>query len=64
MKLTRIAALLLILTFLLAGAAWAATATATLTINATVAATAKLTLGTAVINSRCRSGYYRFHSGY
>ena len=50
MKLTRIAALLVILTFLLAGAAWAATATAPLTINATVSATAKLTLGTAVIN--------------
>ena len=50
MKLTRIAALLLILTFLLAGAAWAATDGKPLTINATVAATAKLTLGTAVIN--------------
>ena len=50
MKLTRIAALLLVLTFLLAGAAWAATDSKNLTINATVAATAKLTLGVAAIN--------------
>ena len=45
MKITRIAALLLVLTFLLAGAAWAATDTKDLTINATVAARANLTLG-------------------
>ena len=50
MKLTRIAALLLVLTFLLAGAAWAATDSKNLTINATVAATAKLSLGVAAIN--------------
>ena len=50
MKLTRIAALLVILTFLLAGAAWAATDTKVLTINAAVAARATLSLSTLTIN--------------
>jgi hypothetical protein len=46
----RIFALLLVFTFLLAGTAWAATDSKTLTINATVAATAKLTLSAATIS--------------
>ena len=50
MRIIRIAALLLVFTFLLAGAAWAATDSKNLTINATVAATAKLSLGVAAIN--------------
>jgi hypothetical protein len=50
MKITRIAALLLVLTFLLAGAAWAVIDTKTLTINATVAAKASLTLSAATIS--------------
>jgi hypothetical protein len=43
-------ALSLVFTFLMAGTAWAATATANLTINAVVTATAKLALGVAAIN--------------
>jgi hypothetical protein len=50
MNIPKIIILTLMGTFLLAGAAQAASATANLTINATVAATAKLTLGTNVIN--------------
>jgi hypothetical protein len=50
MKITRIAALLLVLTFLLAGSAWPATDSKPLTINATVAARATLTLGVPAIN--------------
>jgi hypothetical protein len=50
MKTKRVIVFTLINSLLLAGGAWAATDTANLTINATVATTAKLTLGSASIN--------------
>ena len=50
MKIAKIIIFTIIGTFLLTGGVWAATATANLTINATVAATAKLTLSTNTIN--------------
>ena len=50
MKIHKIIIFAIIGTFFLAGAALAATSTQNLTINATVAATAKLTLGTNTIN--------------
>lgn len=50
MKITRITALSLFLTFLLAGAAWAVTDQKTLVINATVSAKANLTITPSTIN--------------
>jgi hypothetical protein len=50
MKMDKIIIFAIIGTFLFTGGVWAATSTANLTINATVAATAKLTLSTNAIN--------------
>jgi hypothetical protein len=50
MNIKKIISMTIICTFLLTGSAWAAQATANLTINATVSTTAKLTLGASVIN--------------